>query len=306
LRMIDRPIQDAAPFEFVALGDDATAHEPHERIAALSLFWHDTILPLTTLWHNRDLVIALTRHELGQQFNGALLGWAWAIAGPLVTLVIYLVTFTSAIKLPVASAQNGREQYALTIFVGLIVFNFCAETFYRAPNLLHERAWQIKTSIFPTETLAAILVARGLSYAGIGVALLLGVQLLFNHHIPPSVVLLPLVTAPLILLVLGVVWLLAALGAFARDVGYLMVYLVPVLMFVTPVFYQTSDISDRLQTLVYFGSLAVPIEMMRAVLLGDSFPPFLPILWFVVFSCLVFRAGFSIFMRYKGILADVI
>jgi len=264
------------------------------------------VAPLTINWRSRDLVIALVRHELGQQFNGALFGWVWAIAGPLVTLVVYLVTFTSAIKLPVASVQEGREHYALTIFVGLIVFNLCAEMFYRAPNLLHERAWQIKTSIFPTEILASILVARGLTYAGIGVALLLACELFFRGSIPPSVLMLPLIVVPLVLFVLGVVWFLAALGAFARDVGYLMVYIVPVVMFATPVFYRTSDIPQNLQTVAYFASLAVPIEMMRAVLLGGDFPPLLPSVWFVIFSFLVFRGGFSVFMRYKGILADVI
>jgi lipopolysaccharide transport system permease protein len=305
--MLDKPTQVVSAFaEKWGAVSTRCPDGSRGRSGRLSRFAHDVFAPIIILWRSRELVVALTRHELGQQFNGALFGWVWAIAGPLITLVVYLVTFTSALKLPIASAQGGRGQYALTIFVGLIVFNFCAEMFYRAPNLLHERAWQIKTSIFPTEILAAILVARGLSYAGIGVALLLGFELSFGGNIPASVLLLPFAAVPLILFVLGVVWLLAALGAFARDVGYLMVYLVPVLMFATPVFYQTSDIPDHFQMLAYFGSLAVPIEMMRAVLLGDNFPPFLPSLWFAVFSFLIFRGGFAIFMRYKGILADVI
>jgi ABC-type polysaccharide/polyol phosphate export permease len=61
-----------------------------------------------------------------------------------------------------------------------------------------------------------------------------------------------------------------------------------------------------LRPLIYLNPLALPIEMARAVLLGSSFPPALLCFGYAALACIVFRGGFAVFTRYKGILADVI
>jgi lipopolysaccharide transport system permease protein len=262
--------------------------------------------PLTLAWRYRELVRALLRRELADRFRGALFGWAWAIAGPLIALATYIVIFTGAMRLPVASAQSSRGSYALSTFVGLIVFSLCAELFYRAPLLLHERASYIKNSIFPSEMLAWTAVFRALAYAGISVVVLLVFQVGLIGTVPASVLLLPLIVLPLVLFLLGIVWCLAALGGFTRDIAYLMTAIIPVLMFATPVFYRISDLPVEVRRLAYFSPLAVPIEMARAVLLGGAGPPAPACVVFVIVAFVIFRAGFAVFVRYKGILADVI
>jgi lipopolysaccharide transport system permease protein len=275
--------------------------------ARVALYLAQTVLmPMTSAWRYRELMRAVLRRELADRFRGALFGWIWAVAGPLITLAIYTVTFTAALKLPVASAQGGRGNYALSTFVGLIVFSLCAELFYRGPLLLHERASYIKTSIFPSEMLAWTAVARALAYAGISVVVLLVFELGLTGTVPATVVLFPLVALPLTMFMLGVVWCLAALGAFTRDIAYLMVSFVPMLMIATPVFYRVADLPDDLRPLIYLNPLTVPIEMARAVLLGGSFPPALLCFGYAALGCVVFRGGYAVFMRYKGILADVI
>jgi lipopolysaccharide transport system permease protein len=262
--------------------------------------------PLTVGWHYREFTRANLRRELADRFRGSLLGWAWAIVGPLVTLAIYTAAFLGAIRLPVASARDGAASYALSTFVGLIVFNLCAEVLYRAPLLLHDRASHIKTSIFPSEMLAWTAVLRALAYAGISVVVLLIFELCLTGAVPASVVLLPLIALPLVLFLLGLVWCLAALGAFTRDLAYLMVTIVPMLMFATPVFYRVSDLPDGLQTLAHLNPLATSIEAARAVLIGDPFPRAAIFLGFFIVALAVCRGGFAVFMRYKGILVDVI
>ena len=273
--------------------------------AATRFVWF-ALAPLTSAWRHRDLMRAVTRRELAVRFRGAVFGWGWAIVGPLITLLIYTTAFTSAVQLPIASAQEGRANYALSTFVGLIAFSLCAELFYRAPLLLHERVSYIKTSIFPSEILAWIAVLRALAYAGISVVVLLIFKLVLTGSIPVSVLLLPVVVIPLVMFLLGVVWCLAALGAFTRDLAYLMVSLVPLLMIASPVFFRISDLPEGLQTLAYLNPLAVPIEMLRAVLLGDAAPSSLLCLGYFGLAAVVFRGGFTVYIRYKGILADVI
>ena len=116
---------------------------------------------------------ALLRRELADRFSGSVFGWAWAVVGPLITLLIYTMTFTKAMQLPLASARGGTSCYALSTFLGLIIFSLFAELCGRAPLLMHEHAWFLKTSIFPSETLAWTAVLRALTYAVISFLVLL-------------------------------------------------------------------------------------------------------------------------------------
>lgn len=264
------------------------------------------LAPLSIGWRHRELILAVLRRELADRFSGSAFGWVWAVVGPLITLAIYTLTFTEAMRLPLASAQGGRSSYALSTFVGLIVFGLFAELCCRAPLLMHEHAWFLKTSIFPSETLAWTAVLRALSYAGISFVVLLVFELALNGIPPLSILLLPFMVVPLVLLLLGLVWFLAAIGAFTRDISYLMITFVPLVMFATPVFYRVTDLPDALRVLAYANPLGTAIEIARAAVLDGVLPPTLACCGFLVVSLALCRGGYAVFERYKGILVDVI
>jgi homopolymeric O-antigen transport system permease protein len=264
------------------------------------------LAPLIIGWRHRELIAAVLRRELADRFSGSAFGWAWAVLGPLISLTIYIVTFTRAMRLPVASAHAGVAGYALSTFIGLIVFSLFSELCCRAPLLMHEHAWFLKSSIFPSETLAWTAVLRALSFAGISFVVLLVFYLTLDGIPPLSILLVPVIVAPLVLFLLGIVWFLAALGAFTRDLSYLMITFVPLLLFATPVFYRASDLPQRLSVFVYLNPLGSAIEMMRAAVLGGVPPRLLVYCGFVVVSLAVCRGGYAVFLRYKGILVDVI
>jgi lipopolysaccharide transport system permease protein len=282
------------------------AGSPSRLAGQPATYWRHNLAPLLTAWGHRELIVAVLRRELSDRFSGSAFGWVWAVAGPLITLAIYTLTFTRALHLPVASAQGRTSSYALSIFVGLIVFGVFGELCCRAPLLLHEHAWFLKTSIFPSETLAWTAVLRAMSFAGISVGVLLAFQFALSGTLPITVLLLPLIIIPLMLLLLGIVWFLAALGAFTRDIAHLMFTFVPLVMFATPVFYRASDLPYPLNIVAYLNPLGTAIESARAVLLGGSLPPIAAYLGFVISSLVVCRGGYAVFRRYKGVLVDVI
>jgi lipopolysaccharide transport system permease protein len=264
------------------------------------------LAPLSVGWRHRELILAVLRRELADRFKGSVLGWVWAAVGPLMTLAIYTTAFTKAMRLPLASAHGSMSSYALSTFVGLIVFGLFAELCCRAPMLMHEHAWFLKTSIFPSETLAWTAVLRALSIAGISVGVLIIFEIVLYGTPPLSILLLPFIVAPLILFLLGIVWFLAAIGAFTRDISYLMITFVPLVMFATPVFYRATDLPSELRMLAYANPLGTAIEVVRAVVLGGVFPPTLACCGFLVVSLGVCRGGYAVFERYKGTLIDVI
>jgi lipopolysaccharide transport system permease protein len=262
--------------------------------------------PLERAWHFRELIRAVARRELAARFRGSLLGWTWAIFGPLLMLSIYTVIFSHAVGLPASAAAHGVGNYALSIFVGLILFNLSSELAYRAPGLLHEHADFIKKSIFPSETLAWTATIRAAVYAAISFAVLIVFELALMRRLPPTFLLLPFVVVPFFLFMLGVTWFLMALGSFTRDVTYLMASIVPIFMFATPIFYSVDDVPKHLQFLVRCNILGDYVEMVRDLVLFNRLPTPLLYLGTVLVSLLVFRSSYRFFIQYKSVFVDVI
>jgi lipopolysaccharide transport system permease protein len=260
--------------------------------------------PFERAWHYRELIQVILWRELAARFRQSYFSWGWAVLAPLVMLALYTIVFSDVLQ--ISAAADPATQYAPRLFVGLIIYNLSVELISRAPTLMHEHAPFLKKSMFPSEALAWIAVLRALVYSGISLAVLLAFELVFFRSIPLTVLLLPFVVAPLCLGLLGVTWFLAALGAFTRDVSYLIVTFVPVLLFVTPVFYRVSDMPDAFRIMAYCNPLTIYIEMSRQLLLAGTVPSLLPYLSGVAVSVCVFLAGRAFFVRYRNVMIDVI
>ncbi|QAY94855.1 ABC transporter [Methylovirgula ligni] len=285
---------------------DAAIKKPDSGIAGEFAENLGLITPLARAWHFRELIRAVVRRELMARFSGSILGWLWAIFGPLLMLSVYTVIFSHAVGIRASTAAHGVANYSLNIFVGLIVFNLFGELAYRAPGLLHEHVNFIKKSIFPSETLAWTAAIRAAVYAAISFCVLLVFELLITHKLPPTILLLPFVFVPFFLFLLGVSWFLMALGSFTRDVMHLMASIVPVFMFATPIFYSIDDVPGNLKIFLRANIVGDYVELTRDVVLLDKIPNPWLYLGTVIVSLLVFRSAYRFYMRYKNVFVDVI
>jgi lipopolysaccharide transport system permease protein len=262
--------------------------------------------PFTGAWRHRDLIVAILRRELRERFSGSVAGWVWAIVAPVISLVTYTLVFGGAVTLPNGSAANSSMDYALFIFGGLIAFNFFTEMAYRAPSLLHEYAHYLKQTMFPAEMLPVISTLRATTYASIGLSLMLICQLVFGGTLYWTVLLLPLWFVPFLAFLLGITWLLSAMGAFTRDTAYLMMTIAPVLMFATPVFWSHEVLSPDVRLLWYGNILTGFIEIIRDIVVFGKLPNPLVAAWTASFSFATFWLGYWFFRRQQDGITDVI
>jgi lipopolysaccharide transport system permease protein len=262
--------------------------------------------PFVDIWRQRELFRAILTRELQVRFRGSVFGWVWAILAPLAMLTVYTLVFSGALRLDAARNEANRFDYAFSIFVGLVVFNFFSEIAYRAPLLLAEHKHIIRRSIFPPQILAWIAVARGGVYMLVALSVLLAGQILINQSIHWSWLALPFVLMPLCLTLLGIVWILSTIGALTSDLNHLIISIIPVAMFATPVFYEASNVPEGWRFLIYLNPLTGIIEMMRAIILRGEWPDALAYASSFVASMLIFYAGRTLFMRKKTILVDII
>jgi len=263
--------------------------------------------PFVQMWHHQDLILAILRREMSERFKGSVAGWVWAVVAPLLAIAVYTFAFTTNIQLPLANNAAGpRIGYALFIFSGIIVFNFWSEMAFRAPMLLHEYTHFIKQTIFPSDMLAVISTLRATAYTLISIAVMLCFHLAATHTLPWTVVMIPLIFIPFMAFLIGMSWFLCAIGAFTRDAGYLMINIVPLFMFATPVFYPHTALPPPWDFWIYANALTGYVEVMRdIVLLGEL--PSLPVYFWTLFtSVFAFYFGYWFFDRYRNVIVDVI
>ena len=263
--------------------------------------------PFRQMRDHQELIQAVLRRELRARFQGSVGGWFWAVVAPLVAIAVYTFAFTTNLQLPLADTMGShRVAYALFIFSGIVVFNFFSEMAYRSPMLLHEYAHYIKQTIFPSDMLSVIAMLRATAYTAISVVVMLLFQLAVSGRLQWTALLIPFVFPPLMAFLAGMAWFLCAVGAFTRDAGYLMINIVPLFMFATPVFYPHTSLSPPFDLLIYANALTGYIEVMRDIVLLGRLPDPLVVGWVLVTSVTTFYFGYWFFDRYRNVIVDVI
>jgi lipopolysaccharide transport system permease protein len=235
--------------------------------------------PLTSIWTHRKLVGRLTGRDIAARYKGSLLGVLWAVIIPLVMLAVYTFVFSVVFQARWGTAGSDRFHFALMLFAGLVVFNVFADCVSRAPCLIVSNVSYVKKVVFPLEILPWVSLGTALFNAGINVLVLMVFALIVGNGIPTTVVLLPIVLIPFLLLVVGISFFLASLGVFVRDLQQVIGVFLTCCMFLSPIFYPLESLPERLRAIVGLSPVSMAVSAARDVLLQGVMPSVT--LWFV-------------------------
>lgn len=276
-------------------------NDPHTRqgISPLAL--------AVSFWRHRHLIWQLTKRDVVGRYRGSFLGLSWSFFIPLVMLGVYTFVFSEVFNARWGDAPGqGRAQFAVMLFIGIISHGFFCECLNRAPQLVLSNASYVKRVIFPLEVLAVVTLASAFFHLAVNVLVLFAGSLLLGQAIPWTAALLPLVLAPLALFALAVLWFLAGLGVYVRDVGHITGVLSTLLLFVSPVLYPLSAVPPKFQGLLLLNPLTLVIEQARRVFVLGRVPDWTD--WAIYVACALAAAwaGFWWFQRVRKGFADVI
>lgn len=270
---------------------------------------------LLDLVKHRSLIAQLVRREVLGRYRGAALGVVWSLLTPLLMLAIFTFIFSAVFKArwtpPAAAdgaqaASTGTGEFAIILFIGLIVFNLFSEVVTRAPSLILSNVSYVKKIVFPLETLVPVALGSALFHAGLSVFVLFGFMLFQMGSIPLTALWLPLIIAPLLLLTLGIGWFLASFGVFVRDVAQLLPSLMNGLMFLSPIFFPTSALPPFIKAWAFLSPIALPIEQARNVLFWGHRPDFEPLVIYTLVSISIAVLGYQWFQKTRKGFADVL
>lgn len=258
-------------------------------------------------WRNRELLVAMIKREVVGRYRGSIMGIAWSLFNPLLMLAIYTFVFSVVFKARWGSAtEAGHADFAILLFVGMIVHGLFAECVNRAPGLILSNVSYVKKVVFPLDILPWVALGSALFHAAISFVVLLLAQLAFGQKIPWTVFAFPLVLLPLIFATMGFAWLLSSLGVFVRDIAQITGVFTLILMFVSPVFYPISAVPETYRPLLYLNPLTYIIEESRNTLVFGRLPEPLPWIAILAASLLIAWLGFAWFQKTRRGFADVL
>jgi len=260
-----------------------------------------------TLWSNRRLLDQLARRDVAGRYKGAAIGVAWSFLTPLLMLCVYTFVFSVVFQARWGGElSEGRVQFALIMFVGILVHTLFSEVVNRAPGLILSNPNYVKKVVFPLEVLPVMAMASAIFHACISVLILLLALLVLNGRMEWTSIFLPIVLAPLVVLTVGVAWFLAALGVYLRDVGQITSIMTMVMLFLAPVFYPITALPEPYQAWMSVNPITVPIEQARRVLFAGQAPEPGPMMLYWGVALMLMLAGYTVFQSLRRGFADVL
>ena len=260
-----------------------------------------------SFWRNRSLVQVLVTREVIGRYRGSIMGLAWSFFNPLLMLVIYTFVFSVVFNARWGlGGEDSKADFAILLFVGLIVHGLFAECVNRAPGLILSNVNYVKKVMFPLEILPWVAFGSALFHTAVSLAVLLVAQLLVNQHLPWTVVLFPFILLPLVFVSMGFAWFLSALGVYVRDIGHITGIFTNVLLFVSAVFYPISALPEPYRSWLQLNPLVFIIEEGRNTLVFGRLPDLVPWIFMLALGALIAWAGFAWFQKTRQGFADVL
>ncbi|OYO32446.1 sugar ABC transporter permease [Janthinobacterium sp. PC23-8] len=250
----------------------------------------------------------MSKREVVGRYKGSILGLAWSFFNPVFMLVVYTFVFSEIFKSRWGGAgvEESKTQFAIVLFVGMIVLGLFSEVINRAPTLVLANVNYVKKVVFPLEVLPLIAMGAALFHAMISLVVLLSAFFLLNGYLHWTALLLPLVLLPLMILIMGLAWILASLGVFLRDVGQFVTILTTVLTFLSPIFYPVSAVPEAARVFIMANPLTFIIEQSRDVLLWGHLPDWSGLGLYTLLALVFAWAGFVWFQKTRKGFADVL
>lgn len=283
-----------------SLGANARrAETPPPIVIAPSRGWR--ALDLTELWSYRELLYFLTWRDVSVRYKQTLLGAAWAILQPLLTMVVFSLFFGKLAGMP----SDGLP-YPLFSFAALVPWSFFASGLTQSSNSLVGSANLIRKVYFPRLVVPLASVLSGAVDFAIAFLVLLAMMAFYGVMPGPALFALPLFFLLAFVTAVGAGLWLSALNVEFRDVRHVVPFLTQLWLFATPIAYPSSLIPDPWKWVYGLNPMVGVVEGFRWSLLGNGQAPGVLVLVSSLAALLLLASGAYTFRRMERTFADVV
>lgn len=272
--------------------------------------WYDkfTSLPVE-LFQNRHLIWKLAKNDFKKRYAGSYLGAVWAMAQPVVTVVMYFVVFDVIFGSEGPRLANGVEvPFVLFLTAGLVPWFFFSEALNNGTNAMLEYNYLVKKVVFKISILPIIKVIAASFIHVFFVGILLLLAALYGYY--PSVYTLQLVyySFCLFVFVLALSYSTCAIVVFFKDLSQIINIALQIGMWATPILWDINSINASWVSILKLNPLVYIVNGYRSAIYEREwfFQDFFSTMYFWIVTVVLFGIGALIFKRLKVHFADVL
>lgn len=258
-------------------------------------YWRD-------LWRYRELFYFLAWRDLLVRYKQTIVGVAWSLVRPLLTMLILTLVFSR-----IARLDSGGVPYPLMVLCGMLPWQFFATVLTESGTSLVNNASLVSKVYFPRLIVPASSVITSFVDFLISAAFLAVLMVYFGHLPPASIVFLPLFLLLLLGLCLSIGLWIAALMVKYRDFRFIVPFVVQFGLYVSPVPFWSGVVPEDWRLLYSLNPVVGVIDGFRWCLLGGEHQPYWPGVGLsVLVVAMIFLTGVRYFRKTERTLADVI
>jgi lipopolysaccharide transport system permease protein len=227
-------------------------------------YWKD-------LWQYKELLFVFTLRDISVRYKQTIIGVAWALIRPFMTMVVFTIVFGKFAKMP-----SEGVPYPILVFVALLPWQFFSGAFSDASNSLVNNSNLISKIYFPRMLIPASAIMVNLVDFIISLGMLV-VLMVWYKYIPDwKIIMLPLLTLWVAFIGLGLGLLVASVNVRYRDVRYVLPFVVQFGLYLSPVGFISSIIPEKWRLFYYLNPMAGLIDAYRWSILGSRFEIYFP------------------------------
>ncbi|WP_225411343.1 ABC transporter permease [Stigmatella hybrida] len=255
---------------------------------------------LRELYQYRGLLLSLTQRELKARYRGSVLGFLWTFLNPMLQMAVYTLLFSVYMR------QN-IEHYPYFMFVGLLPWIWFSSSIGAGASAISDRRDLLTKVRFPAQVLPAAVVVTNLCNFMLSVPLLIVFGLVLGRWPSWHLLFFPAVVLIQLCVTMGLAYLISAINVTFRDLQQIVVNLLTMWFFVTPIFYQAQTVPDRFRALVILANpMAVMVTSYQAIFYEHRMPDLGPLLLWLGIALVLLAVASSIFERRREEFAEVV
>lgn len=258
-------------------------------------------LRLADLWEYRELVYFLTWRDVKVRYKQTVLGAAWAVLQPVLTMLVFSLFFGKLAHMP-----SDGVPYPVFVLAGLVSWTFFANGLTQASNSLVTNANLITKVYFPRLIVPVAAILSGIVDVLLSCAVLVMVMAYYQLTPPAQIVWLPLFLLLAVIVALGAGLWLSALNVQFRDVRYTVPFLSQIWLLATPIAYPGSLVREPWRTVFALNPMVGVVEGFRWTIFAGTPAPIPQIAVSFATAVVVLATGAMYFRRMERTFADVV
>jgi lipopolysaccharide transport system permease protein len=261
---------------------------------------------LSLLTRHRVLTFEMARREITDRYAGQLFGIFWTFFHPLILILVYIFIFNFVFVSKVGGTLALPLDMTAYILSGIIPWLAFQDAMSKATTVITTNANLVKQVIFPIEVLPVKGVLATLFTELVFLVMLVIYTLITAKSLWITYLLLPVILFFQVLAMVGVSYILGAVGTYIRDTKDVIQVFLTLGMWFVPILYLPEAIPQAIRTILYINPFTHMIFCYQDVLYFGRFQHPWSWLIFPLLSLVVFLYGYRLFRKLKTMFGNVL